>query len=207
MYRKASVGPEGVPNRPASESTSRASPEGRTERGCAAPSGQPPRMKPRRVPESECRPEGPYGAQGRRFPCSARLSLPARSDAPDESGGSYESECRPEGPYGAQGRRFPCSARLSLHFRSDPPDESGGSYESECRPGGPYGALSLMSHRFFSFLEELVQRLRRRGGVRGLAEARVGHDPADLSQRLDVVGRSRRRRGEQHHQPDGVVVQ
>ncbi len=36
-----------------------------------------------------------------RLPSGARLSLPCRSDPPDESGGSYESECRPGGPYGA----------------------------------------------------------------------------------------------------------
>jgi len=29
------------------------------------------------------------------------LSLHARSDPPNEFGGSYESECRPGGPYGA----------------------------------------------------------------------------------------------------------
>ncbi len=38
----------------------------------------------------------------KRLPSGARLSLPCRSDPPDESGGSYESECRPGGPYGAE---------------------------------------------------------------------------------------------------------
>ncbi len=64
--------------------------------------------------ESECEPEGLYGA-GKTIPVrrafvlagkkqltyGARLSLPSRSAASDESEAAYESECRPGGPYGA----------------------------------------------------------------------------------------------------------
>ncbi len=38
---------------------------------------------------------------GKTIPYGARLSLPARSAASDESEAAYESECRPGGPYGA----------------------------------------------------------------------------------------------------------
>ncbi len=61
--------------------------------------------------------------RGRRFPGSARLSLPVRSDPPDESGGSYESEA---------------------NVRSAAADESVAAYESECEPEGLYGALKMV---------------------------------------------------------------
>ncbi len=53
----------------------------------------------------------------------ARLSLRARSDPPDESGGWYES---------------------AANVRSAAADESVAAYESECEPEGLYGALKMV---------------------------------------------------------------
>ncbi len=74
------------------------------------------------------------------------MSLPGRSDPPDESGGSYESEA---------------------NVRSAAADHSVAAYESEREPEGLYGALKIVPGGPYGAEKKQKPPKQRWGPLRG----------------------------------------